>query len=133
MDRDKRILLDPKWKKAPTIGSLYKHFKGGHYTVLDLCVQEKTEKIAVKYTNASGASPIKWIRDLDEWEKPLDEYEKVQYRQAERFTHVSDLSSIKYPSPSVRIYWVLGVLFCLWLLYKASTPIPCNLTCGNIH
>jgi hypothetical protein len=56
-----RGLLDTEELGPPTPG-LYRHYKGGIYTVLNMAVIEATQEPAVVYVNASTG--VWWVRPL---------------------------------------------------------------------
>jgi hypothetical protein len=75
-----------KGRKKISIGSKYTHYKNpSHkYTVLDLAIQEATNKVCVIY-KADYVTGITFIRDLDVWlSKPTINGKKVN-----RFTKVT--------------------------------------------
>ncbi len=74
-----------KGKKKISIGAQYYHYKNpSHtYTILDLAIQEATNKVCVIY-KADYVEGITFIRDLDVWlSKPTFNGKKVN-----RFTKV---------------------------------------------
>lgn len=63
------------------VGSLYQHYKGGIYKVLDLAVLESTNEVCVLH-QAQYGKQLKFIRTVDVW------LETVEYNGATvpRFT-----------------------------------------------
>lgn len=54
--------------RAPSAGQMWRHYKGGHYFVLNIGLLEATMTTAVIYAAASGLSEgVWWVRPLDEW------------------------------------------------------------------
>lgn len=50
------------------VGALYYHYRNPqlHYKVIDIGIQEASEKICIIYKALYGAC-ITWVRDLDSW------------------------------------------------------------------
>lgn len=53
-------------EKLVAVGSRYKHYKGGEYTVLHVALLEATNEPCVVYSAEYGAHAI-YIRPLNDW------------------------------------------------------------------
>lgn len=74
-------------KKLVKIGGIYSHFKNpqNHYEVIDLAMQEATEKVCVIYRALYGKHLL-FVRDLDIWLKQPE----MDGKNVSRFTLIED-------------------------------------------
>jgi predicted kinase len=56
---------------GPQEGSLWKHYKGGHYCVVTMALQEGSKQPVVVYRAADGSVPH-WARPLSEWQEEVE-------------------------------------------------------------
>jgi len=84
-EEETQKLLDKTGKKI-TIGGIYSHYKNPQntYKVLNLAIQEATEKVCVIYQAQYGRKLI-WVRDLDNWLESVELDNKI----VPRFTKIS--------------------------------------------
>jgi hypothetical protein len=72
------------------LGTILRHYKGGHYTVVGSCVIEATLKLGVLYKPLQGdMQDVVWMRPLAEF----SEIVTLADERVSRFVVVSDTTS----------------------------------------
>jgi hypothetical protein len=87
-DDDLKDLAQRHAEGGPQPGEVYRHYKGGIYSIVARCIKEDTlEPLVIYHSNKKGTN---WARTLANFTELVPVHDEVGIRHVPRFTRLED-------------------------------------------